>query len=68
MRNRQKINKLNKKQEKINNTNDNNQMNKIKNNKILSNSNRKYTYRINDKENKKRSITPLNSRLKKYFK
>ena len=68
MRNKQRPNKFNKKIEKINNTNDNSQIYHMKNNKMLNIPNRRYTYKIKDKENKKRSITPLNSRLKKYFK
>ncbi len=68
MRNKQRLNKLNKKTEKINNTNYNNQIHQMRNNKIFNISNRKCNYKIKDNENKKRSITPLNSRLKKYFK
>ena len=70
VRSKQKKNNLNKKMKNINNTNYNtyNQINQFKNQKIISNSNRK-TVRNKDREkdNQKRSITPLNSRLKKYF-
>ena len=54
----------------INNTNYNtyNQINQFKNQKIISNSNRKTVKnKDREKDNQKRSITPLNSRLKKYF-
>jgi hypothetical protein len=70
VRSKQKKNNLNKKMKNINNTNYNtyNQINQFKNQKIISNSNRK-TVKNKDREknNQKRSITPLNSRLKKYF-
>ena len=56
----------NKKVKIINNIKDN-QKNQLKENKMIFNSNRKYRFNIKDKENKKRSVTPLNSKLKKYF-
>ena len=62
IKNRQKINRFNK-----NTKNINNQMSQFRNNKMITNSNRKTDYNTKDKENKKRSITPLNSKLKKHF-
>ena len=70
VRSKQKKNNLNKKMKNINNTNYNtyNQINQFKNQKIISNSNRKTVKnKDREKDNQKRSITPLNSRLKKYF-
>ena len=62
LKNRQKVNRLNR-----NAKNFNNQISQFNNNKVITNSNRKTSYNIKDKENKKRSITPLNSKLKKHF-
>ena len=71
IKNKQKKNKLSQYMKNINNTNDNlyNQKNKLNNNNLkkVILSNRKNRYNIKDKENKKRSITPLNSKLKRYF-
>ena len=58
--------KNNKKVRNINNTKDN-PKNQLKENRMIFNSNRKYRFNIKDKETKKRSVTPLNSKLKKYF-
>ena len=71
IKNKQKKNKLSQYMKNINNTNDNlyNQKNKLNNNNLkkVILSNRKNRYNIKDKENKKRSVTPLNSKLKRYF-
>jgi hypothetical protein len=61
IKSRQKNNK------KVKNINKDNPKNQLKENRMIFNSNRKYRFNIKDKEIKKRSVTPLNSKLKKYF-